>query len=346
MTDTELASIIRAEHENRVDKVVDRAVFGTEDAGEIASLLGGFCASSLGSPVAHARFYKVSVACVAGLDLADGRSVVVKAQRGDRREGYLFACAAFRRLLVSEGFPCPRPLSGPVRVGPALVTAEERMTAGSPGDAHEPAIRRAITESLARLVSLGERFAEPESFGRAWFSGLPEGRVFPRPHSPSFDFEATKEGAEWIEAYAAEARARRASAEGPRVIGHFDYRVEHLRFDAGHVVASFDWDSLHHEHLPVLVGSLAPHFTADWQREDLRRAPSLDEMRAFVADFEVARKQAFTVAERATLSAALVYAMAYTARCNHASSPREEGWNGDLRPTLREHGRTLLDSGL
>jgi hypothetical protein len=170
--------------------------------------------------------------------------------------------------------------------------------------------------------------------------------VFPRPHSPFFDFEATSGGAEWIEAFAAEARARRASAAGPRVIGHFDYRVEHLRFAAGRVVATFDWDSLHHEHLPVLVGSLAPHFTADWQRDDVIRAPSVDEMRAFVSDFEAARRLAFTPAERATLSAALVYAMAYTARCNHASSPREEGWNGDLRPTLRQHARTLLDAGL
>ena len=342
----ELASTIRAEHATWDDNVVDRAVFGTDDADRIASLLSDFCASHLGSPVAAARFYKVSVACVAGLDLADGRAVVVKAQQGGRKEGYLAACFAFRRLLVSEGFPCPRPLAGPVRVGPAWLTAEERMAAGSPADAHDPAIRRAIAGSLARLVSIGERFEEAESFGRAWFSGLPEGRVFPRPHSPFFDFEKTGAGAEWIEALAAEARARRLTAEGPRVIGHFDYRIEHLRFDGDRVVATFDWDSLHNEHLPVLLGSLAPHFTADWQRDDLVRAPSPDEMRAFVADFEAARKQPFTRPERATLSAALVYAMAYTARCNHASNPREEGWNGDLRPTLREHARSILDGGL
>lgn len=342
----DLIATLRAEHATWEDNVVDRAVFGTDDPAQIAALLSDFCASHLGSPVAAARFYKVSVACVAGLDLADGRAVVVKAQQGGRREGYLTACFAFRRLLVSEGFPCPRPLGAPTRVGPAWLTAEERMTSGSPGDAHDPAIRRAIAESLARLVSIGERFEEAESFGRAWFSGLPEGRVFPRPHSPFFDFEKTREGAEWIEALAGEARARRLAAAGPRVIGHFDYRVEHLRFDGDRVVASFDWDSLHHEHLPVLLGSLAPHFTADWQRDAIVRAPSMDEMRAFVADFEAARGQPFTGAERSTLSAALVYAMAYTARCNHASSPREEGWNGDLRPTLREHARAILDAGL
>ncbi|MEZ4311183.1 MAG: hypothetical protein R3F14_24335 [Polyangiaceae bacterium] len=76
------------------------------------------------------------------------------------------------------------------------------------------------------------------------------------------------------------------------------------------------------------------------------RAPTLDEMRAFVTDFESHRQAPFTSSERPLLSAAAVYAMAYTARCNHAERPAEEGWNGDLRPLLRAHARTLLDTGL
>lgn len=350
MTPRDLPSVIQAEHQTWDDCVVDRAVFGTDRPDEIATLLSGFCERSLGARVSGARFYRVSVACVAGLDLEDGRSVVVKAQRGQRKEAYLRACVAFRRLLVEEGFPCPRPLSEPVRVGPAWVTAEELTLAGSPADAHDPPIRRAIADSLARLVSIGERFPDRGSFGRAWFTGLPEGQVFPRPHSPFFDFEKTAEGAEWIEAFAKEARARRGEGDtgesAPRVVGHFDYRVEHLRFDGAKVVATYDWDSLHHERLPVLIGALAPHFTADWQRDDVVRAPSLEEMRAFVSDFEASRGLPFSPAERRLLSASCVYSTAYTARCNHASNPREEGWNGDLRPFLRAHGRALLEAGL
>ena len=353
----DLSSVIRAEQATWEDCVVDRAVFGTTEPDEIASLLSGFCEQALGAKVREALFYRVSVACVAGLALGDGRKVVVKAQRGQRKEGYLAACVAFRRRLVEQGFPCPRPLSEATRVGPAWVLAEELMEAGSPGDGHDPGIRRAITDSLARLVSIGEGFSGREAFGRAWFSGLPEGQVFPRPHSPFFDFEKTARGAEWIDALAAEARSRRGeggdergggeSGEGPaRFVGHFDYRVEHLRFDRGQVVATYDWDSLHFERLPVLIGALAPHFTADWQREDVVRAPSLDEMRAFVADFEASRGQAFSAPERALLSASCVYSSSYTARCNHASNPREEGWNGDLRPFLRAHGRAILDQGL
>ncbi|MFO0590885.1 MAG: phosphotransferase [Polyangiaceae bacterium] len=346
MSASELPSVIREGQISARSTAVDKAVFDTDSPAEIASLLSGFCTAHLGAPIADAMFYRVAAACVAGLRLADGRAVVVKAQRGGRPERYLTACADLRRLLVEEGFPCPLPLTGPVRLGSAWVTAEELMTAGARADAHDPAIREAIARSLARMIAISERFEGAESFGRAWFSGLPEGRVFPKPHSPMFDFDATAGGAEWIESLAAEARERRKSAEGPRVIGHFDYRVEHLRFEGGQVVASFDWDSLHFEQLPVLIGSLAPHFTFDWQRNDLPRAPTLDEMRAFVSDFEAARGQPFSAAERATLTASLVYAMAYTARCNHASTPHFEGWNGDLRPMLRAHGRTILDKGL
>lgn len=346
MVVSSLEDTISAEHRGWDDCVVDRLVFGTDSPAAIAERLSGFCETELGSGVARALFYRVSVACVAGIALADGRRVVVKAQRGERRREYLAACLDFRRLLASEGFPCPLPLTGPVRVGAAWFTAEQLCEAGAPGDAHDPVIRRAIVESLARLVEGSARFPSGEALGRAWFMGLPEGRALPRPHSPFFDFEKTEAGAEWITALAAEARERRRSASGERAVGHFDYRVEHLRFEGGRVVASYDWDSLHFELVPVLVGSLAPHFTADWQRDDLVRAPTLDEMRAFVAEFEASHGKPFSKDERATLSAACVFAMAYTARCNHAANPREEGWNGDLRPMLRERGQEILNRGL
>ncbi|MBK8254173.1 MAG: hypothetical protein IPK82_16090 [Polyangiaceae bacterium] len=130
------------------------------------------------------------------------------------------------------------------------------------------------------------------------------------------------------------------------MVGHFDFRIEHLRFEGNKIVASFDWDSLHYESAAVLIGTLAPHFTADWQRDNIVRAPSILEMENFVTEFEAARSAPFTKDERRLLSAACVYAMAYTARCNHALNSREEGWNGDLRPLLRTHGNRLLEQGL
>jgi len=56
-----------------------------------------------------------------------------------------------------------------------------------------------------------------------------------------------------------------------------------VRFDGERIVAAFDWDSLHKEREPALVGYTAHAFCADWTRADIVPVPTLDEARAFVA---------------------------------------------------------------
>lgn len=340
-----LADLIAAEHATWDDPLVCRAVFGSTDPEAIAAWIGAATTDGLGTRIASARFYRVSVGCVAGLDLEDGRAVVMKAQRSGRSADYFEACCAVRRHLASAGFPCPRPIGVPCRRGEAWVTFEELVEAGEPADAHDPKIRLALASSLARMVEIARPLAPGSPLGRAWFTAIPDERVWPRPHSPLFDFEATSAGAEWIDAIARRARCARIDARGEPVVGHFDWRIEHARFDAaGRLVASYDWDSLHVELEPVLVGANAHAFTADWQREDVVRVPSVDEIESFFDDYASARGVPFTKAERALARASCVYSLAYTARCNHALNPREEGWNGDFRPLLRAHGEALLAS--
>lgn len=338
-----LAALIRAEHREWEDPMVCRAVFGSSQPEEIAAWMGRAVSDALGAEVARARFYRVSVGCVAGLELVDGRSVVLKAQRSGRSAAYFDSCFVVRRHLADAGFPCPRPLEQAFRQGDAWVTVEELVERGERADAHDPRIRAGLAGGLADMVELARPFAERSALGRAWFTAIADDRLWPRPHSPLFDFEATRAGAEWIDALAARARETRRRAEGTFVIGHFDWRVEHARFDErAKLVASYDWDSLHAELEPVLVGANAHAFTADWQREDLVRVPSVDEIRAFISDYERARGAPFTRAELELARASCVYSLAYTARCNHAVKPREEGWNGDFRPLLRAHGDALL----
>jgi hypothetical protein len=338
----DLAGLIALEHATWDHPVVDALVFGTTAPAAIAAQIDAFCRASLASPITHARFYRVSVGCVAGVDLEDGRSVVVKAHPGTRSERFHAACHTVRRYLVERGFPCPMPLADPTRQGEAWFTAEALMEVGEKRDAHEAPVRRATAATLARLVELARPLATLPGLGPAWFTGVPPDRIFPRPHSPLFDFDATAAGAEWIDALAARARARGAPPAGDVVVGHFDWRAEHLRFDGDRVVASYDWDSLHAEREPVLVGAVAHAFTADWQRDDLAQAPTLEELRQFVDDYEAARGRRFDPAERRTLWASCVYSLAYTARCNHALRVGPEGGLGDFRPLLRDHGDTLL----
>src|SRR5262245_26541554 len=90
------------------------------------------------------------------------------------------------------------------------------------------------------------------------------------------------------------------------------------RFAGARPVIAFDWDSLCCEHEPALLGSVAHGFCADWSLPDHRQAPTLEEARAFVGDYERARGRPFSPAERRLCGAAFAYACAYTARCGHA----------------------------
>ena len=97
-----------------------------------------------------------------------------------------------------------------------------------------------IAEGLAQVLAL-LRDASGE-YGYLARSSLGK-NLYPQPHSKLFDFEATAGGAEWIDDFARRARAA-DSFEAQPVQGHGDWRVEHLRFSHGQIVAAFDWDSL------------------------------------------------------------------------------------------------------
>lgn len=373
-----LAALIRREQAEWADPVVDQATFGDADPVAISAKICAYADRILGAVVDGAGFYRVSVGCVAGVRLDDGRGVVIKVRRDRRSAAFFAACHRVLEHLRSEGFPCPEPLAEPIHSDGVWWTCERLLERGERRDAHDPAVRRTVAGALAEVVRLTASLGEVPGLFGAWFSSLApavgsggvamgdaeiatggsicppvgarqlEDRVWPKPHSPLFDFDATKEGAEWIDALAARARAKRHTAAGADVIGHFDWRVEHLRFEGDRVVASYDWDSLHWERETVMVGAAAHAFTADWQREGVVQVPSLEEMRGFVDDYEDGRGRAFSREERRTIGASLVYSLAYTARCNHADreKPREEGWNGDFRPVLREVGEGFMTVGI
>jgi hypothetical protein len=166
--------------------------------------------------------------------------------------------------------------------------------------------------------------------------------LYAQPHSKLFDFEKTAKGAEWIDAFAE--RARQAEAhEGKPMLGHADWRVEHLRFQCGKIVATYDWDSLAFCPEVELVGISAHGFTADWTLEGVRRIPTADDIRAYVADYEQARGQPFSKRERKSLFATCVYFIAYGARCMHSLEPDKIDWEENSWPhLLRTEGEVLL----
>lgn len=320
--------------------LVEPAIFGTAEPAAIAAMIEAHVEARLGTSIADACFYQTSVGAVAGVVLADGRRVVVKALAPHVRIERLAAVHDTMRGLAAAGFPCPTPLGAIAAIGQGHATIETLVDDGEIRDGHEPAVRRELARRLVELVALARVTPARAALGASWYSGLPADVLWPRPHSPLFDFQATAAGAEWIDAIAA--RARALPRHGATVVGHFDWRAEHARFAGDRMTVAYDWDSLHVDREPVVVGAAAHAFCANWEREDVAACPTADEMHAFIADYEDARGRLFDREERATLVGSLVYSTAYTARCVHALGAAAKPRGLAFVELLRQYGEQLL----
>ncbi len=224
--------------------------------------------------------------------------------------------------LALESFPCPRPLLGPKPFGIGFATVDEFVAVGEHRNAHEPEVRRAMASMLAAQIELASGLTDLAFLSREDES--PEGALWPRPHNALFDFEATTEGAAWIDAFARRARSVRPRSAGRMVVGHLDWSVKHFRFTDKEVSVVYDWDSLRLNCEPVFVGSAAATFTATWYLDVGSKAPDPDELVHFVEECEKAGGSAFSEPERLSAFASAVYVTAYCARCEHAIDPGGE----------------------
>jgi hypothetical protein len=301
-----------------------RELFADVSPQGIAAALAQIEARLLGVAVERTELFGAGVGCVHGGRLADGRRVVVKLHAPRVSLLFLNAMQEVQRHLAADGFPCPRPLAGPTRFERGTATAESLLDRGIDADAHDPAIRRVMASALAWLVERCRPLVGLDAL-RDHPMRVPAGALWPVPHEPRFDFEATSAGAEWIDRIAAEAKTILDAGAGDWVVGHADWRVEHMRFDRGVVSAVYDWDSVHIDREPALVGAAAYAFTANWSREDLVYLPTLEEALAFVSDYEEARGARFSAAEHRVARASVVYMMAYSARCGHSDALTDMG---------------------
>lgn len=176
---------------------------------------------------------------------------------------------------------------------------------------------------------------------------IPDGALYPNPHSARFDFAATSRGAEWIDDLARRARARlRALPDGERVVAHGDWRIENLCVDAGRLAAVYDWDSVHAQREPVVLAPAATTFSVDWPRPSGHQFPSPTEIGEFMTDYQAARGKDFSPAERHVVAAAIVASLSYGARCEHADPGRPPAGDDSQRALLDRLGKGLLDRGL
>ncbi len=325
----------------------ERSIYGTADPEEIARVVDDFCMAALGARVDEYLFYAVSQGSVSGVRLTNGRRVAVKAHTSTWTLPFLDAVYRVQDYLVAGGFPCPRPLLQPAPLGQGYATVEELVDEGEYADAHIPATRRAMAATLARLVTATHVLGGMPELCAGLQSRMPFRRptdsIWPVPHNPMFDFEATTTGAEWIDHIAAKAREALSRGAGELVIGHTDWSAQNCRSvdDTIHVV--YDWDSLMLDKEPVIVAEAAMTFAFNWLLPGPQIAPSPDEARAFVREYEEARGAPFTAAEWAGITAAATYSLAYGARLEHSLSPTQTDYSpGGARARLAQYGDAFL----
>jgi len=315
---------------------VETLVFGAKPrADRIVSCVDAACRETCGSELVDGFLYTVSVGCVFGCVLADGRRVVLKAYQPRWTIPFLEAVRRVQRHVHARGFPCPEPVGDIVTVEGTRFVAECEL--------FDPGVRSfdrdALEVSAAGLAEVVGLCRDVDVAGLALHPLRdPSEGLFPEPHSPIFDFAATAAGAEWIDELARRGVAIAAEDDAPEVIAHTDWSARNLRIDRSRVVAVYDWDSLALVKECVALGSAAVTWCKTGEPED--RTPDVDEINEFVDAYEAARGVALGRLRRAARAAA-VRSMAYTARCEHALDPREDRWTS-TRARLRADADVLL----
>lgn len=310
------------------------SIFGAADAHAVVEQLDRFCRAEAGSAIRHVLSCELSVGAAFGLELRDGARIAVKLHDGDRAHDYLQAVREVQAALAADGFPCPRPVGELRPLGAALAAAEEHVD-GELADGHDPHVRGVMARSFHALVRTATRCPAGERLPVGL--GPARGSMWPPAPNSEIAFTATCPEAAEIDAVGMAARrVLDGAADAPLVVGHCDWSVKNLRFRGGELSAAYDWDSLYRAREETFVGVAAATFPATWYL-DVVRAPSPDEARAFVADYDAARATPFTEDELAQVAAACTYWIAYNARCELALDP--------AGLEFRDHRRLLASIG-
>ncbi|KDN24156.1 hypothetical protein DV20_00240 [Amycolatopsis rifamycinica] len=244
---------------------------------------------------------------VTGVRLTDGRQVVVKARED---EGRAAACVEAQARLAERGFPCPRPVTPVITVGPRAVHAEEFRPGGTllPGDTPDVAVRCAAV--FARLMA--------ELTGVLVPPPLPNPRWARWDHTdpglwPSIGFlDELDQGAvpAVVVETAVRARKRLLAADLPCVLGHADFEAQNLRWRDGEIWSVDDWDSLAWQPEAALAGAASGTFAS---ASPPNLAP-IDSSAAFLTVYQELRGRRFTAEEREIAWAASLWPALHNAR--------------------------------
>jgi Ser/Thr protein kinase RdoA (MazF antagonist) len=308
-------SDVHADDERVTD--TERAVYGPVTPRELLSFLDTWARRRLGSGIARIVFRAGRIDVVWGVELADGRAVVIKTHRPPVDLGATRAAHEAQQVLAAAGFPCAVPLAGPDEVEGRVVTAET-LIAGRTPDGRDPAHRRLLAGGLARHIAILRhhphlvRLAGP---GPSWCHY--QSGPWPVPHDTLVDFRSTVEGYAWLDDL-----GRRAAHQilvhrdaGEVVVGHADWYGGNAVVVDGELAGTFDWE-LVADTEAVIAGFAAACYDASSTGGGGLSSP--EEVAAFLRDYDTVREPysapPFSDREQRTAAGAAAWILAFNAR--------------------------------
>jgi hypothetical protein len=271
--------------------------------------LNEWCEQWLGSvPVRH-LFARQHLSNVVGVELSDGRQVVVKIRPATAR---IAGCVAVQRHMFATGFPCPEPLAGPAPFRSGVATAEAYLAGGERLTA-DAAATPLFAELLARLVRSAPTLAslptlEPPPPWVGWNHDGPG--TWPNPDD--LDLDLNEESTPWIDVIGKRLKERLSVSPSAGVVGHGDWESQNLRWNGFSPLSVDDWDSVAELCEPAIAGAAAATFTSAPDGQTV--AATVKQSAAFLDAYRLARATDWSTDEVEICWAAGMWVLAYNAK--------------------------------
>src|SRR3954462_5574860 len=222
----------------------ESAIYGSVTPLELHAFLDAWITNRLGSPIARVQFRAGRIDVVWGVELKDGRAVVIKTHRPPTHLDAIRVTNDAQRVLVKAGFPCATPLAGPEELEGHVLTAETLIVGTTP-DGRDPAHRLLLAEGLARHIEILRNepgFVHRAGAGPSWCQY--QAGPWPIPHDNLVDFRSTPTGFEWLYIVGRRASDQVLGHRDPEqiVVGHADWYAGNTAISGGALVGTFDWE--------------------------------------------------------------------------------------------------------